>query len=237
MSPLLTTRDTDGARWITMNDGKVNAMSPDMLRALHADLERAAQDQSPLVITGHGEIFSAGFDLPTLRGGGRDAVAMLEAGARLVVRLLSFPAPLVAVVNGHAMAMGAFTALGADVRIGVADAPARIAANEVAIGLTMPRFATALLRHRLTPAAFDLAAVAALPFSGAQAVAAGWFNELAPRDKLAGLAGERIAQLAALPREAHAATKLRVRAQVLAELEAGIEADRADWARRIGSGR
>lgn len=228
-----TTRD--GVSVLTMDDGKVNAMSSTMLEALGAALDRAEADRSAVLITGREGVFSAGFDLMTLRSGGTAALAMLEAGARLAARLLAFPTPVVAAVNGHAMAMGAFLALGADVRVGTLDDDHRIAANEVAIGLTMPRFAIEMLRWRLTPAAFDSAAVTAQTFTGAHAVQAGWLDERVQKDRLLEHAIGRAKTLAALNRQAFQATKQRVRAHALEALRVGIEADVADWRGRLTS--
>ena len=100
-------------------------------------------------------------------------------------------------------------------------------ANEVAIGLTMPRAAVEILRQRLTPAAFNRAVTVAAPFSPAGAVEAGIFDELAGPTEL----GERAAAVAEscanLDRRAHAASKLRARRPTLEALRAAIEADLA----------
>lgn len=233
MSALVQTQALGALTRITMDDGKVNALSLAMLEALDAAFAAAARAGLAVLVSGREQVFSAGFDLATLRRGGNEAAAMLEAGARLAARMLALPVPIVAAVNGHAMAMGAFVALGADHRIGVAGGTHRIAANEVAIGLTLPRFATALLRHRLTAPAFASAAITARSFSGEAAVAAGWLHELAPVAELDAVALERVQALAALDRVALAATKSRVHAPVLAALEEGIGADVADWQARM----
>lgn len=227
----------DGVSVLTMDDGKVNAMSSKMLAALGAAIDRAEADGNSVVITGRDGVFSAGFDLSTLRQGGEGALAMLEAGARLAVRLLAFPAPVVAAVSGHAMAMGAFVALGADVRIGTLDDDHQIAANEVAIGLTLPHFAVEMLRWRLAPAAFDRAALTAQPYTGAQAVHAGWLDERTPKGSLLEHAIGRAKALAAFDRHAFQATKQRVRSHALEALRACIEADIADWQRLLTSSR
>jgi enoyl-CoA hydratase len=65
--------------------------------------------------------------------------------------------------TGHAIAMGAFLLPSGDYRIATT-APARLTANEVAIGLTVPRAATEILRQRLTPAAFQRATLLAEVF-------------------------------------------------------------------------
>lgn len=218
---------------LVMDDGKANAMSSAMLAALNAALDRAQADRTVVVLTGREQVFSAGFDLATLKRGGADAREMLVAGARIARRLLAHPAPVVVAINGHAVAMGAFLALGADLRMAAGDVALKITANEVAIGLTLPRFATEILRHRLTPAHFDRAAVTAHSYDAVSACAAGWIDEVVPAAQLSAAAAAAAQALAALDRGAHAATKLRVREPLLAALDRAIEADLADWNTRL----
>jgi enoyl-CoA hydratase len=212
---------------ITLDDGKVNVMSPRMLADIDAALDRAAADRAAVVLTGRPGVFSAGFDLATLRAGGAPAVGMVEAGFELAARVLSFPAPVVMACPGHAIAMGLFLLLSGDYLIG-ADGPYKFTANEVAIGITMPRTAIEMLRYRLTPAAYLRALTLAEPFTPATATAAGFLDEVVPAGTLAGAARDRAAALAALDRDALAASKQRVRAGQLRAVRAAIEADRYD---------
>ena len=212
---------------ITLDDGKVNVMSPRMLADIDAALDRAAADGAAVVLTGRPGIFSAGFDLATLRAGGAPAAGMVEAGFELAARVLSFPAPVVMACPGHAIAMGLFLLLSGDYLIG-ADGPYKFTANEVAIGITMPRTAIEMLRYRLTPAAYLRALTLAEPFTPATATAAGFLDEVVPAGALAGAARDRAAALAALDRGALAASKQRVRAGQLRAVRAAIEADRDD---------
>src|SRR5215468_869589 len=167
----------DGVATITMDDGKVNALSPHMLGELNAALDRAQADEAAVVLTGRSGLFSAGFDLAVLRAGGPAAAAMVRSGFELAARLLGFPAPVLAACSGHAVAMGAFLLLAADYRIGVAG-PFRITANEVAIGVTMPQAAIELCQARLAPAAFSRAVMLAEVFSPEDAAAAGFLDQV-----------------------------------------------------------
>src|SRR5260370_24473285 len=139
---MISYRLDDTIATITIDDGKVNALSLTVLTDLNAALDRAEQDQAVVVLAGREGVFSAGFDLPVLRGGGPDALAMLRAGFETAARLLAFPRPVVIACTGHAVAMGVFLLLCGDYRVG-ATGPYQISANEVAIGLTMPRAAAA----------------------------------------------------------------------------------------------
>jgi enoyl-CoA hydratase len=227
MSTRVTYELADSIATITMDDGKVNALSLDMLGEINAALDQAVEDRAVVVLIGRDGILSAGFDLKVLRAGGPDAVAMLRAGFELAERLLSFPTPVVIACPGHAMAMGVFLLLSGDYRIGVAG-PYKICANEVAIGLTMPRAAVEILRQRLTPAAFTRATLLAETFTPDNAIEAGLVDRVVEPGELLTAAHATAAQLATLNMRAHSESKLRAREQTLQALRAGINADMAE---------
>ena len=212
---------------ITLDDGKVNCLSPQMLGELNAALDRAEKDRAVVVLAGSKGKFSAGFDLAVLGKGGSDAVDMLICGFRLGERLLSFPMPVVIACTGHAIAMGSFLLLSADYRIG-ADAAHKIGANEVAIGMTMPRFGVEICRQRLAPAHFHRAVITAEIYSPAGAVEAGFLDRVVPEDELLAAARDKATALAQLNMRAHTATKLRARDRALRAVREAIEADEAD---------
>jgi enoyl-CoA hydratase len=212
----------DSIATITMDDGKVNALSLEMITEIDEALDRATADRAVVVLTGRDGVFSAGFDLKVLRAGGPDAGAMLRAGFELSERLLSFPTPVVNVCTGHAIAMGVFLLLSGDYRLG-ATGPFRIVANEVAIGLTMPLAAVEICRSRLTPSHFNRAVVLAEQFSPDDAVAAGFLDRVVDAAELHDAARTTAVTLAALDLDAHAGSKLRVRAHALQAIRAGIE--------------
>jgi enoyl-CoA hydratase/carnithine racemase len=83
-----------------------------------------------------------------------------------------------------------------------------------------------MLRYRLTPAAYLRALTLAEPFTPATATAAGFLDEVVPAGALADVARDRAAALAALDRDALAATRQRVRAEQVRAVRAAIEADR-----------
>jgi len=224
MTTRVTYRCDNGVATITMDDGKVNALSPAMFAELNAAFDRAAADGAAVVLSGRDGVFSGGFDLGVLKGGGLDALAMLRAGFELAERLLSFPAPVVVACPGHAIAMGFFLLLSGDYRIGAAG-PFRLVANEVAIGLTMPHAAVEICRQRLAPAAFNRAIILAEPFSPEDGISAGILDRTVDAADLLATAQAVAAQLAQLNRPAHAASKLRARGQTLTALRAAIEAD------------
>jgi enoyl-CoA hydratase/carnithine racemase len=215
---------------ITMDDGKVNVLSLRMLTELETALDRAAADRAVVVLRGRDGVFSGGFDLPVLNAGGSAALAMVRAGFELAERVLSFPTPVVVACTGHAVAMGVFLLLSGDHRIGAAG-PYRITANEVAIGLTMPRAAVEICRQRLTPAHFNRAVVLAEPFDPAGAVEAGFLDRVVDAAELDDAARTTAEALATLDLASHAATKLRARGPALEAIRAGIAADHTAFRR------
>jgi enoyl-CoA hydratase len=224
MGNLVSYRLDDGVATITMDDGKVNVLSSPMLDEIGAALDRAAADRAVVVLTGRPGVFSAGFDLAALRGGGTAGPAMVRSGFELAERVLSFPLPVVIGCTGHAVAMGLFLLLSADYRIGTAG-DYKITANEVAIGLTMPDAAIEICRQRLGPAYLTRALVLAEVFAPGTAVAAGLLDALVPAAELPATALAAAAGLARLDLAAHAAAKLRLRRHTLTALRAAIEAD------------
>jgi enoyl-CoA hydratase len=209
---------------ITMDDGKVNALSPAMFEQLGTALDRAEIDSAAVVLTGRPGRFSGGFDLGILQQGGPASIDLVRTGFELSVRLLSFPAPVVVACTGHAIAMGAFLVLSGDVRIG-AEGAFKISANEVAIGLTVPFAAVELMRLRLSPAAFQRAVATAAVFSPTEALAGGFLDQVVPPDDLAGTAAATALALCGLDRAAHVASKLRARTSGLDAMRAGIDAE------------
>jgi enoyl-CoA hydratase len=222
----LATYELDGRiATITMDDGKVNAFSIDMLTAVHAAFDRAEEDGAVVVLRGRDGYFSAGFDLKVFSGGDPDRVVeMLRLGATLAERVLSFATPVLVACSGHAVAAATFVALAADVRIGV-DGPYRLGLNEVQIGLTVPWFAIELARQRLTPAHFDRAVVTAAMYTPAEAVEAGFLDRIVAPEELRSASLQAAETLAGLNAAAHTATKLRVRAGALTAIRTAIESE------------
>jgi enoyl-CoA hydratase len=212
---------------LTMDDGKRNALSPAMFDEIYEGLERAEREDAAVVITGREGVLSAGFDLKVMKAGGVQAVKMLRAGYGLTARLLSFPKPVVIASPGHAYAMGAFMLLSGDYRFGV-PGPYTYVANEVAIGLPMPRVACEVLRLRLNPAARERAVVLSEEFSPEGALQVGFIDALVPVERLLDEARSKAAALLELDPAAHATSKKRLRADTLRNIRASLPLDLAD---------
>jgi enoyl-CoA hydratase len=221
----LTYEITDSVATIAMNDGKVNALGFEMLAELNEAMDRAESDNAAVVLTGREGLFSAGFDLRVLTGGGPDTAHLLNTGFEFSYRLLSFPLPVVIACSGHAFAMAVFTLLSGDYRLGVVDAEHKLTANEVAIGMTMPRSAIEVCRQRLSPEHIDRVVVLAEVFNPNSAVRTGLLDEVVPAADLLPAAHAKASELRVLNRAAFAATKLRLHGVALSKLRAAMEAD------------
>ena len=229
METLVRYELADGIATLSMDDGKANVMSLRMLQALNAAFDRAQADKAVVLLVGRERIFSGGFDLGAFKRDREELYGMLAAGARLAERLAAFPRPIVAACTGHAIAMGAFLLLSADLRIGP-DRDARVHINEVQIGMTLPWFAIEVCRMRLAPPALNRAMLTAEPYFPQQALAAGFFDELAAPETLLSVARERAAALVKLDAGSFTATKQRVRQHTLEALRDAVQKDLADWA-------
>lgn len=234
MDTLLQYSCEEGIATLVMDDGKANVMSVAMLGALNAALDKAEQEARVVVLQGRPGMFSGGFDLAAFKRGGPEVLEMLEGGARLSERLLGYPLPVIAACTGHAIAMGVFLLLSADLRIGLAEG-ARFQANEVRIGMIVPYFALEVCRQRLAPNQLHSATVLGMPFFSAQALAAGFLDEIVAAEALTATVQRHAADLLTLNGEAFVATKRRLRAGALAAMAEAVLADGVAW-RAMGIG-
>jgi enoyl-CoA hydratase len=218
-----------GIATLTLDDGKVNAMSPLMINAVNAALDQAAADRAAVLLTGRAGVLSGGFDLTVLAKGGAHAYEMLIGGFELAGRLLAFPAPVVVACPGHALAMGCFLLQGGDYRLG-ASGPHKIGANETAIGLNMPQLGIEMMRQRLAPAHFNRTLINAEIYSPQDAVAAGLLDRVVEPEQLMPEALAMAQRLAKLGRATFTTNKQLVRAQAIKAVEAALAADRASLA-------
>lgn len=211
----------DGVATIMMDDGKANVMSLAMLQALSAALDRAESEAKAVLLLGRPRMFSAGYDL-ALFGQAIEVIgATLRAGGELVTRLFGFPLPVVAATSGHSIAQGAFLMLACDLRFAAAG-KFKIGLNEVAIGLTMPRYGVELSRARLTPPGFHHATLTGTLYGPEAACAAGFVDSVVDPEALLASAETAARQLTEISQAAHAGTKQRVRGDALQRMREGV---------------
>ncbi|WP_085675488.1 MULTISPECIES: crotonase/enoyl-CoA hydratase family protein [unclassified Pseudomonas] len=224
MSELITYHAEDGIATLTLNNGKVNAISPDVITAFNAALDRATQERAVVIITGQPGILSGGYDLKVMTSGPKEAVALVTAGSTLARRLLSHPFPVIVACPGHAVAKGAFLLLSADYRIGV-EGPYKIGLNEVQIGMTMHHAGIELARDRLRRSAFHRSVINAEMFEPKDALDAGFLDKVVPAEQLLDIAKGVAGELKKLNMLAHKNTKLKVRKGLLDALDEAILLD------------
>ena len=199
-------------RELVISSPAKNALSTAVLEELGRGLADAAGE--PLLLTGAGDVFSAGLDLREVStldmAGARRLIGALETTVRA---LFTYPGPTVALVNGHAIAGGAVLAACCDHRVATSDPRARIGLIEVSIGLPFPPVTLAALRARLSAPAADTAILGAQLHDPPGALAAGLVDEIAADARATAL--KRLEALARHPPAAYARAKRRLRDEAL----------------------
>jgi enoyl-CoA hydratase len=181
-----------------------------------------------VVLTGTEAIFSAGVDLLRLLEGGAPYVRkFLPALSTMLATVFSHPAPVVAAINGHAIAGGCVLACAADRRLMARDG-GRIGVTELLVGVPFPPAAMEIMRCATAPQFFAEAIFGGATYSPIDAVGRGWIRDLAEPEALIDRALQAANTLAALPAKAFALSKRQTRALALermqnSELDAVIE--------------
>lgn len=224
MSESLSYEVRDTVAVITMDDGKVNALSHAMIEAIQGALDRAEKEAKAVLLVGRAGKFSAGFDLKTMMSGVEGAKGLLAAGSEMYLRIYAYPKPVVAACTGHAMAGGALLLLASDTRIGAAGG-FKIGLNEVAISMPLPILGQALARDRLDPRRLTEAAVQARIYDPEGARDVGYLDEVVEPDALLERAHAEAKRLGALPAAAYARTKFALRERTIAYIRETAEAD------------
>ncbi len=183
---------------LRMENGKANAISAALLERLDG-LIKELGDARAVVITGQGTAFCAGLDLPALVDLDRTTMrGFIRRFEDVILRIFELPIPVIAAVNGHAVAGGCVLALQADLRIG-ADRDARIGLNETRIGIGLPGPVLETLRWQIPGSSLTPLALEGRLVSPREALQLGLLHELVPEGELLDRALQRAADLAALP--------------------------------------
>lgn len=180
---------------LKMDDGKVNAIGPDFLREFPSAWTSATRDGRAVVLAGNAKAFGAGLNLKVLPGLERHEMIDFAAGFMSMFGLiLSHDRPVVAAVDGPALAGGAIIALAADFRL--VGPRARIGVTEVPVGIPFPDAVATLVRAKLPANEWPTALLRGAIREGAQCVATGWAQELHPSETLVDAAVALAAELA-----------------------------------------
>jgi len=206
---MVVREDRDGIRILRLAHGKVSAMDIELGEAIIAHLAAAADESTvrAVIVTGTGSSFSAGVDLFRLLNDGpaygQRFLPVLDA---LLREALTFPKPLVAAVNGHAIAGGCILAATCDRRV-MADGNGRIGVPELVVGVPFPALPLQIMAARVPDAAFRDLVFTGRTVQVDEAVALGLVDEKCPADQLLDRAMAVAKQLAAIPASTFALTK------------------------------
>lgn len=209
---------------ITIQNGKANAISHEVIEGIHACLDEAEKHQKVVILTGSSGIFSAGFDLKVMMKSPESAKELVTKGSELSLRMLTFPTPIIIACNGHAIAKGAFLLLSADYRIGV-EGEFKIGLNEVMIGMTMHHAGIAIAKARLSEVYLNRSINNSEIYSPKEAINAGFLDAIVPESELISVAISVALQMSKINFKAHAATKLKVRKAHLETIQKAIKLD------------
>jgi enoyl-CoA hydratase len=221
----------EGVATVEMNAGKANAIGREWLARMGSILEEVERsDARAVVVTGYEGFFSAGLDLPSLAPLSRDEIerfiALFDA---TMLRLFELPRPVIAAINGHAIAGGCVMALQADERI-MAAGTAKIGLSEVALGIGLPASALEVLRFQVPSSALVPIAMEGRLFVPEVARKVGLIDEIVDPADLLERARLRAQKLGALPSSGFAHVKSNVRAPIVAAIRAAwARGDAARW--------
>jgi len=211
----------DGIVVLTLAHGKANALDLELCSGLSDTLDELGSEPVPgLVLTARGRIFCAGVDLVRMLDGGVQYVRdFLPALQRVLYSTFSFPAPMVAALNGHAVAGGCLLAAAADRRL-LSDSGARIGVPELRVGVPFPPEAIEVMRELLQPSRFRTLVIGGAMLDAGAAHDWGLVDEVIEPDRLRERALEVARDMASIPGEAFRLTKRLMRAPALARIEA-----------------
>jgi len=209
---------------LTMQSGE-NRLNRTFIEAMNQALDGVEQSSGPaaLVTTGGEEKFySNGMDLAWLAGDGeKERPQFVKSVLKLLGRLVAFPMPTVAAVNGHAFAAGAMLALAHDFRVMRADR-GFFCLPEVDINIPIAPGMMALIKSRLSPGVFRTSVLTGVRIGGAEAKDLGIVDEAVPGEQVLPQAIARASSMANKGRGIYRTLKRTMYADAVALLESGV---------------
>jgi Delta3-Delta2-enoyl-CoA isomerase len=203
-------------------ENRFNRTFIDALNEALDTVEKSAGPAALVTVGGEDKFYSNGLDLAWLSGDGQsEAPEFIKAVLKLLGRVLAFPVPTAAAINGHAFAAGAMLALAHDFRVMRADR-GFFCLPEVDINIPFAPGMTALIKSRLTPNVFRTLLLTGARIGGIEAKEMGIVDEAIPADQVLPRAMARVAPLAAKDRHTFRAIKRGMYADALALLEEGV---------------
>lgn len=205
---------------LRMERGKVNAIDLELCAAFSRELDSLIkQDVRSIVLTSKGSTFSAGVDLVRLVEGGPSYIEkFLPALTGALLKVFSFPRPIIAAMNGHAIAGGFILACACDVRIAV-EGSGRLGMPELLFGVPLPAIAMEVLRFAVPASHLAQLAYFGRTVTPVEALRMGMIEEVVPENQLLGHAFRTANQMAAIPDKPFELTKRELRAPYLERFE------------------
>jgi enoyl-CoA hydratase/carnithine racemase len=190
----------------------VNALSPDLLRAISEEVREApGRGARAVILSGREGMFSAGLDVPVLMELDREAMGdAMEAFFGAMEALAASEIPIAAAITGHSPAGGAILALFCDWRV-MAEGPFTIGFNEVRIGVPMPEVVAALAARTVGPRDAEILCVSGRLVEPDEALALGLVDEVAPMEMVVERARLWCEKTLESPPHALAVTRSRMR--------------------------
>lgn len=229
MSEVVKYEVRDRIAHVTIDNGKANALSPDVIAGLDAALtraEEAGEEQvGALLISGRPGMLTGGFDLKVMKSSAQAAGQLVTDGGALFTRMFGAPVPVIVACGGHAVAAGALLMMGADYRVGALGA-FQIGLIETQIGMVLPRWAVEFSQERLSKRHFQQATVGARMYDPEGAVDAGFLDAAVAPEELDAAALAEAQRWASLPRAAYRGQVLMNRGERLGRLAEAIAEDR-----------
>ena len=224
---MIETRALSGATLVQLDRPPVNALDTELNEAI---ADTFAHLDGPIVLTGTGRCFSAGVDLRAILDGGpsytEGFMHSLVAG---FLAVFDHPAPVVAAINGHALAGGCVIAMAADARY---MSGGTIGITEIAVGVPFPVSALEICRHVMGPST-TTAALGGASVSPDEALRLGWVDGVVDADALIDVAAAHAARLGELAPAAFAFTKKQLHRPARNAIANGADEDdfaRTNWA-------
>ena len=227
---MLTVNHEEKIAILTFKHGPASALDLEFCQAINKALsEIRASEARALVITGSGSVFSAGVDLNRMLQGRAEYISeFLPEFGQVLETLLFFPKPVVAAVNGHAIAGGGLMACAADARL-MAAGTGRIGVPELRVGVAFPPLAMELMRSRLNPLATTDVLLSGKLCTPEDAEAYGMIHKVVNKDELLSVAISKSQKLAEVQPELYALTK----EQLNQPIREAIDAGQARWGDQI----
>ena len=205
---MIERKDADGIRVLKLAHGKVSALDIELGEAFVKEMDDAHDPSvKAVILTGSGSSFSAGVDLfRVLKDGpdyGRRFLPVLDD---LLRAALTLPKPVIAAINGHAIAGGCILAATCDHRI-MTEGAARIGIPELAVGVPFPALPLQIMSARVADGPLRDLVYTGRTVLIDEAKALGLIDEKCPSGMLMDRAMEIAERLLAIPAGAFALTK------------------------------